>query len=100
MSWDCTISRGNRVFFEVKNDQVTFHSKLEEKQLSFLGIPIPAYIQKEFGGKQFVRKDDPLFARALVQVYFENVLKKIGFHLVPKNDCLTNQMRNLNISEN
>jgi len=84
MVTDCTIKRDDKTYFEIRNEVVTFFPIAAQQQRYFsnIGIPIPAHLQKDFGGQQFVTKNHPFFARALVEIHFPNVLQKMRFQML------------------
>jgi|SRR3989344_1098802 len=55
---------------EFKDKTVTFHCHFLEKALREGGILIPPIMRREFGGKEVVFVDDPLFEKAFVEVYW------------------------------
>ncbi len=102
MVGDCTINRNNKNYFEIRDEKVVFFSKSKqyERNLSIFGVAIPAHLQKNFENQQFITKDHRLFTRAFVQIYFPNVLKKIGFQMFPKNgNPPVNEIKNLKIED-
>jgi hypothetical protein len=63
------------VVIEFKDNTAIFHSRFLEKALKEDGVLIPPAMRAEFGGKEVVFVDDPLFEKAFVEVYWPFYMK-------------------------
>jgi hypothetical protein len=96
---DYVISLRNQKRFEVRNSRVVFIlSEVQRNHFNRSGIGVPAFDREKFGHKEWIKMDDPLFAKALREIYFPDVLKKMGYKISEEPAILTDGLKNLNIT--
>jgi hypothetical protein len=86
---------------EVKDDKVYFFRDSLEEKMHVFGVPIPARLRENFNNQQFVNFDEPLFARAFIQIYFPYYLHRQGCTLetIEKTNSFVNSMNLLKLDE-
>jgi hypothetical protein len=97
---DCVIYFHQQPYFQIKENRVIMScTEQQKKHLNGIGITIQASDQSRFENKQYVKVDDPLFAKALIEVYFKQLRRaSTGFVMVEMN-TLDKKMNNLNIQD-
>ena len=57
------------IMLEFQDDTVIFHNWFLEKEIGKMGIFIPPIVRTQFGGKEVIFANDPLFKKAFTEVY-------------------------------
>ncbi len=58
------------VVVEFKGGKAEFHDRFLEAEMKETGILIPPGLVKQFGNKEVIFYDDPLFEKAFIEVYY------------------------------
>jgi hypothetical protein len=92
--------RGRKYFEVIDNRLVFIASEQYKNHFSRSGIGVQPADKPRFEGRGYVKIEDPLFAKALRELYFPRTLRKMGFELVVnETDVPTKEMKNLNITD-
>ena len=84
------ISRSNPdlCLVEISNGKATFPKKISGKPTFFetimqkRGVEIPAGRVEDFGNKHFIKADNPLFPKAIEEIYCNPMLDKDRYEVV------------------
>jgi hypothetical protein len=72
----------NEVVVKIEKNDVKIINNFLFKGLKVNGISIPGALRDSFEGKKVIYIEDPLFAKAFIEVYYPNCLKEAGFKLI------------------
>lgn len=67
-------SKTGYVVIEFQDGKVRFNDRFLKAELEEDGILIPPSHSEEFGGKQVIFPDDPLFQKAFMEIYYPLVI--------------------------
>ena len=68
---------------EVKDGEVKFFSRILKKDMICPGVPIPADLQKFYNNEQYISSENSLFAKAFVEIYYPDYLRRQNCRLAP-----------------